>query len=107
MDDSHGRGEYIRHLLDVYRKTPATTGTSRRPDRILAAQLHQGSMAFRVIENTSVRAAAPCLMRLAGAPPLARFARIFPVIDDVIGLRLAPDYLRHSCQKFEQCVPAR
>jgi hypothetical protein len=33
--------EYIRRLLEAYRTTPGTCGAVRRPDRLLAAQLHQ------------------------------------------------------------------
>ena len=32
--------EYIRHVLEAYRKTPGTMGTVRRADRMLAAQLY-------------------------------------------------------------------
>ena len=32
--------EYVRRLLDAYRTTPGTCGAVRRPDRLLAAQLH-------------------------------------------------------------------
>ena len=37
MDDGHE--EYIRQVLEAYRKTPGTMGTVRRADRMLAAQL--------------------------------------------------------------------
>jgi hypothetical protein len=43
--------EYSRRVLDAYRKTPGTTGTVRRPDRLLAAQLHQRGVPVVVIEN--------------------------------------------------------
>ena len=41
MDDSRGQEEYIRQVLEAYRKTPGTLGTVRRADRLLAAQLYQ------------------------------------------------------------------
>ena len=41
MDDGRGQEEYIRRVLEAYRKTPGTMGTVRRPDRMLAAQLYQ------------------------------------------------------------------
>ena len=37
MDDGCGQEEYIRRVLDAYRKTPGTAGAVRRPDRVLAA----------------------------------------------------------------------
>lgn len=36
MDDAHGQEEYVRQVLEAYRKTPGTLGTVRRPDRLLA-----------------------------------------------------------------------
>ena len=41
MDDGRSQEEYIRQVLEAYRKTPGTMGTVRRPDRLLAAQLYQ------------------------------------------------------------------
>ena len=41
MDAGHGQEEYIRQVLEAYRKTPGTMGTARRPDRVLAVQLYQ------------------------------------------------------------------
>jgi hypothetical protein len=49
---------YIRYILEAYRKTPGTTGTIRRPDRMLAAQLYQRGVSVQVIENALVLAAA-------------------------------------------------
>jgi hypothetical protein len=40
-----GREEYIRQVLEAYRKTPGTMGTIRRADRMLAAQLCQRGVA--------------------------------------------------------------
>ena len=45
MDDDRGQQEYIRQVLEAYRKTPGTMGTVRRADRMLAAQLYH--VAFR------------------------------------------------------------
>ena len=36
MDDGHGQEEYVRQVLEAYRKTPGTMGTVRRADRTLA-----------------------------------------------------------------------
>jgi hypothetical protein len=41
MDDGSSQEEYIRRVLEAYRKTPGTMGTIRRPDRVLAVQLYQ------------------------------------------------------------------
>ena len=68
MDD--GQEEYIRRVLEAYRKTPGTMGTVRRPDRVLAAQLHQRGVSVNVIENAFVLAATRRLVRPEDAPPL-------------------------------------
>jgi hypothetical protein len=41
MDDGRSQEEFIRQVLEAYRKTPGTMGTVRRPDRVLALQLYQ------------------------------------------------------------------
>jgi hypothetical protein len=73
VDD--GCEEYIRQVLEAYRKTPGTSGTVRRPDRVLAGQLYQRGVSVSVIENAFVLAAARRLMRPADAHHWARFAR--------------------------------
>jgi hypothetical protein len=74
MDDGRSQEEYIRQVLEAYRKTPGTMGTVRRPDRVLAAQLYQRGLSVEVIEHALVLAAARRLIRPADAPPWARFA---------------------------------
>jgi len=46
-----GQEEYIRQVLDAYRKTPGTTGTARRPDRLVADRLHQRGVPLTVVET--------------------------------------------------------
>jgi hypothetical protein len=58
MDGGRGQEEYVRQVLDAYRKTPGTMGTIRRADRMLAVQLHQRGVAVSIIENAFVLAAA-------------------------------------------------
>jgi hypothetical protein len=102
MDDGRGQEQYIRQVLDAYRKTPGTVGTVRRPDRLLAAQLYQRGLSVKVIENALVLAATRRLIRPADAPPLGTIrslAYFLPVIEEVLALRVSPDYfeyLRHK-----------
>ena len=35
MDDGRSQEEFIRQVLEAYRKTPGTMGTVRRPDRVV------------------------------------------------------------------------
>jgi hypothetical protein len=106
MDNGPSQEEYIRQVLEVYRKTPGTMGTVRRADRLLAAQLYQRGLSVKVIENALVLAAARRLIRPADAPPLGTIrslAYFLPVIEEVLELRLSPDYfeyLRHKLARI-------
>src|ERR1700757_503765 len=101
MDD--GQEEYIRRVLEEYRKTPGTMGTVRRPDRALAAQLYQRGVSVSVIENAFVLAAARRLMRPADAPPsgtIRSLAYFLPVIEEVPELRVRQEYFQHVRRKL-------
>jgi hypothetical protein len=110
VDDVRGQEEYIRQVLEAYRKTPGTMGTVRRADRMLAAQLHQRGISVRVIENALVLAATRRLMRPADAPPLGTIrslAYFLPVIEEVLGLSVSPDYFQYLRHKLERIPPPR
>ena len=105
MDDGCGQEEYIHQILEAYRKTPGTAGTVRRPDRVLAAQLYQRGVSVSVIENAFVLAATRRQMRSTDAPPLGTIrslAYFLPVIEEVLGLRVSPDYFQYLRQKLER-----
>ena len=105
-----GQEEYIRQVLEAYRKTPGTMGTARRADRMLAAQLYQRGVSVSVIENAFVLAATRRLMRSADASPLGTIrslAYFLPVIEEVLGMRVSPDYFRYLRQKLERITPIR
>jgi hypothetical protein len=107
VDD--GCEEYIRQVLEAYRKTPGTMGTIRRADRMLAAQLCQRGLAVSMIENAFVLAAARRLMRPADAPPLGTIrslAYFMPVIEEVLEMRVSPDYFQYLRHKLQRIVPA-
>jgi hypothetical protein len=101
MDRRLSQEQYVRQVLEAYRKTPGTMGTIRRADRMLAARLYQRGLAVKVIENALVLAATRRMVRLADAPPLSpvrSLAYFLPVIEEVLELRVSPDYfeyLRH------------
>ena len=94
--------EYVRHVLEAYRKTPGTMGTVRRADRLLAAQLYQRGLSVKVVENAFVLAAMRRLIRPTDAPPLGTIRSLgyfLPVIEEVLRSRVSPDYfdyLRHK-----------
>ena len=110
MDDGASQEEYIRRVLEAYSKTPGTMGVVRRPDRVLAAQLYQRGISVSVIENALVLAAMRRLMRPADAPPLSTIrslAYFLPVIEEVIRLRVSPDYFQYLRHKLERVASTR
>jgi len=110
MDDGRSQEEYIRQVLEAYRKTPGTMGTVRRADRMLAARLYQRGLSLRVVENALLLAATRRLIRPADAPPLGTIrslAYFLPVIEEVLGLRVSPDYFEHLRHKLARMAPTR
>ena len=105
-----GCEEYIRQVLGAYRKTPGTSGTVRRPDRVLAGQLYQRGVSVSVIENAFVLAATRRLVRPADAKPLITIrslAYFLPVIEEVLGMRVSPEYFQHVRRKLERIARER
>jgi hypothetical protein len=103
-----GREEYIQRVLGAYRQTPGTAGTIRRPDRLLAAQLHERGVPVTAVENALILAATRRLVRPDGAPPLGTIrslAYFSPVIEEVLTLPVSPNYfqyLRNRIRRFTQ-----
>jgi len=105
---AHSEEEYVRHVLHAYRQTPGTTGTVRRSDRTLAAHLYERGVPVTVVENALVLAAARRMIRPPGAMPLATvrsLAYFVPVIDEVLQLRISPEYFAHLRHKLRQAGP--
>lgn len=104
MDENRGQEEYIRQVLEAYRKTPGTMGTVRRADQMLAAQLYQRGLSMAVIENALILATVRRLLRPANAPPLETIrslAYFLPVIEEVLTLRVSPEYFHYLRHKLE------
>jgi hypothetical protein len=101
--------DYVGQLLEAYRTTPGTSGAVRRPDRLLAAQLHQRGVPLEVVENALTLAAARRLARPADALPLGiirSLAYFSPVIEEVLRLQVGPEYFRHLHNRITRFTPA-
>lgn len=104
MDGALSQPDYVRRVLEAYQNTPGTSGLVRRPDRMLAAQLYTRGVPAIAIENALVLAAARRLIRLPDAPPLGAIrslAYFLPVIEEVLALRVSPDYFDYLRRKLE------
>src|SRR6266699_1296599 len=90
--------DYIRKVLDAYRRTPGTTGAVRRNDRLLAAALYDRGVSATTIENALILAASRRIFRPPDAVPLQPIRSLhylLPVIDEVLQLRISQDYFRY------------
>jgi hypothetical protein len=102
--------DYVRRLLEAYRATPGTCGAVRRPDRLLAAQLHQRGVPLEAVENALVLAASRRLVRPPDAPPLGvirSLAYFSPVIEEVLHLEVSPDYFRYLRHRMARITAPR
>lgn len=101
------RRDYVRRLLDAYRATPGTTGIVRRPDRLLAAELHERGVPLEAVENAFVLAAARRIIRPASAAPLGTIrslAYFSPVIEEVLQLNVGREYLQHLRRHLQRAT---
>jgi hypothetical protein len=102
-----GREEYVRLVLDAYRRTPGTCGHLRRPDRLLAIELYRRGVPLEKIENALVLAAVRRLIRPLDAPPLpaARSLAYFkPVIEEVLEMKVSEEYFLYVRQKLQRML---
>ncbi len=100
-----GREDYVRKVLEVYRKTPGTCGKPRRPDRLLALQLYQRGIPVKKVEDALVLAAVRRMIRPADAPPLAivrSLAYFLPVIEEVLETEVGEEYFQYARQKLQR-----
>jgi hypothetical protein len=102
-----GRDEYIRDVLRAYCNTPGTTGSSRRSDRLLAAQLYERGAPLIAVENALVLASARRLFRANHRAPLntiRSLAYFVPVIEEVLELQVDQEYFNYLRRKIEHIL---
>lgn len=98
MEPIPSKPEYIRTVLDAYRRTPGTTGVVRRNDRLLAAALYDRGVPLTAVEHALILTASRRIFRPPDAAPLQPIRSLHylrPVIDEVLELRASPDYFRY------------
>jgi hypothetical protein len=107
---SLGGEDYVREVLEAYRSTPGTTGRLRRPDRLLAVQLHQRGIPLIKVENALVLAAVRRLIRPSDAPPLnmvRSLAYFLPTIEEVLQMEVGEEYFQYVRQKLQRLSSAQ
>ena len=104
MEANLPKSEYIRKVLDAYRRMPGATGTIRRHDRILAAALFDRGVPLTAVENALVLAAARRIFRRPDAPtlqPVRSLHYLSPVIEEVLTLFVSQDYFLYLQFKID------
>src|SRR4029077_6451652 len=104
------RDEYIQRILNTYRVTPGTSGMIRRPDRLLAEQLHTRGGPLSIVENAMVLAVFRRLFRTPSPPSLNNLrslAYFLPVIEKIIELRISPQYFEYARFKIKRFLANR
>ena len=89
---------------------PAQRAWCAVPDRFFAAQLHDRGVPLETVENALILAAARRSTRPADAPPLGTIrslAYFSPVIEEVLHLKVGPEYFQHLRNKLQRATPAR
>jgi|SRR5437867_12694399 len=88
--------DYIRKVLDAYRRTPGTAGVIRRNDRLLAAALYDRGVPVTAVENALVLAASRRISPTA-APlqPIRSLHYFLSVIDEVLEVQVGQDYFAY------------
>ena len=105
--ENPARQDYIRQVLDAYRRTPGTTGAVRRSDRLLAAALYDRDVPLLVVENALVLTAARRIFRSPEAPvlqPVRSLYYVMPLIDEVRTVCVSQDYYRYLQFKIDQVL---
>lgn len=90
--------DYVRRILEEYRRTPGTTGVVRRNDRLLAADLYDRGVPAVIVENALLLAASRRLFRRPDAAvlqPIRSLHYLIPIIDEVRHLHVGQDYFRY------------
>lgn len=105
METNLTRQDYVRKVVDAYRRTPGTTGAVRRNDRLLAAELFDRGVPLTAVENALVLAAARRIVRPPDALPLqpVRSLHYFlQTLHEVLQLCVSQDYYRYLQLKIDQ-----
>lgn len=102
--------DYVRAVLDAYRRTPTTTGRVHRQDRLLAVELYRRGISLAVVQNALVLGAVRRLYRDLNAPalPAVRSLNYFStVIEEILTLKVSAAYFEHLRFKIDHFEEAK
>lgn len=93
----------IERLLRLYLALPHTPSRVSRYDRRLALELRERQISWEVVETALLLAMARRCLRdpsLAPLPPIRSLHYFLPVIEEVLNMEMAPDYVRYLKRKL-------
>ncbi len=99
---------YVERVLELYRRTPGTSGGIRRADRLLAAELYDRRIPLELIATALLVATARRTLRPDDAPtlrPIASLHYFLPVIAEIADLPLDPGYLGYLRTRLTNLTP--
>lgn len=99
---------YVNTVLDLYRKTPGTTGRVRPPDRRLAAELYDRGVPLDLVRFALVLATLRRSLRPSGASPLPTIRSLhyfLPVIDEQLADPPEPGWADYLMRKLGKVAP--
>jgi hypothetical protein len=100
---------YVDQLLDLYRRTPGTTGHVRPADRSLAACLASRGIPLGTVRDALLLAVARRTLRPDQAPPLPPIRSlhyILPILDELLADPPDPGYLHYLHYRLASLAPA-
>jgi len=105
QDPRMNQQQYVRLVLDCYRRTPETVGHVRPADRRMAIELYKRRIPLSVVKAALILATARRMFRPPESAPLAtvRSMHYFvPVIDEILNKPLHPDYVQYLRSKIDK-----
>jgi hypothetical protein len=93
----------MEKLLRLYLALPHTPTRASRYDRRLALELRQRQISWEAVEAALLLAMARRCLRdpsLAPLPPIRSLHYFLPVIEEVLNMEMAPDYVRYLKRKL-------
>lgn len=107
-DPRFPRHLYVSTVLDLYSKTPSTTGRVRPPDRRLAAELYDRGVPLDLVRLALVLATLRRSLRPSGASPLTTIRSLYyflPVIDEQLADPPEPSWADYLFGKLSKVAP--
>jgi hypothetical protein len=102
------KDQYIREILDLYRKTPGTRGRVRPADRRLAERLHRTGISIQLFKAALLLAAGRRTFRdpgLGTLEPIASLHYFLPVLDELQRNNVDPGYFEHIDNRLAEAHP--